>query len=175
MNKDDLRQYHRDLAIYCLAGPSRDCPAMTAGELCEQMQVMAEHEGHPKACYAGIRPGAVAGILTALERQAMARREGERHNGRHGRTEPLWVLSRDPNQSMPDAPHEEPSPLAAAPAWKAPSTNSYDYSDMDREQLVAVATAQDLLLVALSHPLGKLEAARAQAREILRAAGLETA
>ena len=176
---EDLRSYRRALALYCLAGPKKTCPSMTAGELSELMRTTAEAYDHSRACYADISPAVVAGYLATLERQKQVQRAGERHNTRHGRAEPLWQRSGFDGElePMPDPPGwEDPEQEPEAPAHGA----TLDYARLDRRQLEAVASAQDVLLVALSHhvvdprrSLAHLEPARAQAREILRAAGLE--
>lgn len=127
----ELKQYHRELALYVL-GRARGRP-LAADEVTECMLSLAQHEGLPKPCWAGINPQSVAGMLKSLQNAGLAEQlpDAARH-ARAGRAAPAWRLAPgQPNPPMPLPPDDEG--LAGQPAKVEDP-----YEGLSRQQLITL-------------------------------------
>ncbi|MEN5117480.1 hypothetical protein ABE488_09125 [Luteimonas sp. TWI662] len=110
---DDLREYRRELALYCI---TRETRPVSAADLAETMGTLAMREGHPKACFARLDGVEVAGILRALRNTGHVRSAGAVHSSAQGREVPVWLKADGQERSpMPLPPDDEPA------ASRAPS------------------------------------------------------
>lgn len=147
--EEQLREYHRQMAVACL---QRAEGAQTAGEVSEFATTLAMSEGHPKACWAPMSPAAVQGILRQLERAGQVMTLDKRRNTRYGRDEPLWQLTElgaVPMQ-VPMYPEPEQTPArAAAAAVGAVTVGSPSLPQgicietLSREQLLTILQLSD--------------------------------
>lgn len=168
----DTRAYQRSMALFCLH--NNDTPA-SAGEIAEQMGVLAQHDGHPRALWIGINAPGVAGVLKALQNDGAAELYGYRKNTRNGREEPTWTCigDRDPNLRMPnpamfETADDEP---AATPDPVAP--NHDRYAPLSRSELYALLEVHDAISGAAARFMREISEINARSRARLLAAGIE--
>lgn len=115
ISADALRDYHRQLALYCLDRAD----ACTAGELVEQMGMASMGTGHPDECWRGLTTPMVSGLMRELDGQRLVERRDNKHNPRHGRMEAVWGLRIGDTaavRAMPAPPATSATGLGAAPA-----------------------------------------------------------
>jgi hypothetical protein len=134
--------YRRQLAAYAL---SRSTAPVTAAELADVMIELAQAEGHPKAAWRSLNAMAVVHMMRAAEKDGAVERAEPRRNSANARSEPtfMWVGG---TVQMPVAPEEEtagPPPLTLTPPDPVEET---PFDAMSREQLLAVAKAQNEML-----------------------------
>lgn len=165
----DLKQYHRDLALYCLQ--SADEP-MTSGECAELMQTTALSAMHDEPCWKRIDAGKVAGTLKALTNSGQAVKVEPTHNARAGRLQERWVIAKGLERvALPECPFQE-RPQAIVPI----KTQSVDpYAHLTREQLLALVQVQDEASQIVAEFEMRLNAWKVRARTLLASAGAEPA
>ncbi|KLJ02839.1 hypothetical protein [Luteimonas sp. FCS-9] len=114
---EDLREYRRELALYCI---TRETRPVSAADLAETMGTLAMREGHPKACFARLDGVEVAGILRVLRSTGRVVNTAAIHSSAHARSVPMWRAADGEERSpMPLPPDDEdlaPSPRVSAPA-----------------------------------------------------------
>ena len=156
---NELREYHRDLALACL---SRSPGPMTAAELAEVMGTLAQEEGHPRACWRSITGPMVAGIMKTLLAAGEVSSTPSFH-ARHGRDVALWAKAQPGTWPFPLPPEDDEPEEAPAPA------SPYDH--LSREQLVALLGVHDELSALVARFQQELSEFTAGARTRLAAVG----
>lgn len=176
ISSEDLKVYHRELALYCLQ--SSDQP-LTSGECAELMQTTALNAMHDDLCWKRIDAGKVAGTLKALANAGHALKAAPVRNGRLGRDQERWQQNHESARAaLPECPAEAqahaPAP-ASCPQNLSPALGSDPYQHLTREQLLAVVRIQDEVCEIAARFTLELEAWKNRARVSLAAAGTEQA
>lgn len=166
INNEDLKLYHRQLALYCLQ--STDQP-LTSGECADMMQTAALNAMHDEPCWKRIDAGKVAGTLKALVNSGAALKADPARNARAGRDQERWTQNPIAERvDLPECPGEsEPPPRAQVLVASDP------YQHLSREQLVAMMLVHDELGVAIANFKSELNDIEQRARRQLAAVGLE--
>lgn len=169
---EDLKLYHRELALYCLQ--SSDQP-LTSGECAELMQTTALGAMHEDLCWKRIDAGKVAGTLKALVNSGQALKATPLHNGRQGRPQERWVQNHaSARVAIPECPAEESAvPPAANPQTLSASVGTDPYQHLTRQQLLAVVRIQDEACDIAARFMRELDAWKDRARVSLASAGAE--
>jgi hypothetical protein len=159
---DDLKTYHRELAMACL---HRAPQPMTAAELAEFMGQVAMMEGHAPACFKSISASRVAGIMRTLQGDAQVLSQSK-YDSSEGRDVPYWEMaSRDKSYPFPFPPDE-----GEEPPEPAKSTSPYDH--LSREQLIALLGIHDDIATAVARFKTELDELAANTRQRLAVAGV---
>lgn len=157
INAEQLKQYHRQLALYCLQSVGEP---LTAAEVAELMQTTALNSMHADQCWQRIDAGKAAGTLKALFNAGSVLEAPPVRNARQGRDQARWAQNPDSERAeLPECPGEAPQATVAQPGLPevlAPSIGADPYSHMSRTQLVALVTAQDELDALLNRFTGEL-------------------
>lgn len=168
---ENLREYHRGLALYVVAHSQSP---LTAAEVAEHMGTLAMSEGHPRACFEAISAPTVLGWLRALENAGLVG-QGElpKRDTRNGRTSPTWRYSLGTlaakKVQIPDAP---PKGAPARAPMDPPPADESPYAGMTRQQLYAVLEVSDLYATQCAQFMQSLHDLNSRARRVLAAAGL---
>ncbi|MDR1076383.1 MAG: hypothetical protein LBL59_08850 [Xanthomonadaceae bacterium] len=153
---EQLRTYHRELALHCLGQGE----AQTVADVHDSMIAAAESLRHPRAC-AEISVAGVAGILRELANRGLVQRGPMKWNSRNGRDEVTWWPTELANM---------PAEVPAAPGTIVPTsqTGSADpFSHMSREQLAAVLLMGDELGELVADFVRRVDEIKARAMAVL--------
>lgn len=156
----ELIEYRRRM---CEASLARAADPMTAGELLDVMGSLAIAEGHPPGLVRALTTKQVAAMLKSLERDAGAKRAGERPSGERGRPDPLWLRTKETHRTIPDPPED----VDVAPSHSAPRPPEYT-----PEQMRVLVDVGDEMFGTLAQFMGQVQSQMQRARERLAEVGL---
>lgn len=147
--REARREYLRDFAMTIL---HRASGPLTAGEVIEQLAVLAMTEGHDQKWWRSCDAPAMYGHLRALESDMLVWKSGTKPDGRAGRTSPAYepMGARDPSRPIPLPPEEAEATPPAVPAPASP------YEGHDRRQLLALLDHSDEVMGAVARFVGDL-------------------